>query len=927
MAVTKNTPAKLPAGKARHSRLTNAYKYLTDRLLPRSARPKPATTTSVSTSLQALTAAALSLPGLIPTPVHAAEEEASLLYGYYEESSRNLAGVNSRFNPIVVDSLLGSSKIKLSDRVKFAFNYAQDVWSGATPIATAPLSFKGNREGGVISGATPFLQNNNVLFDRQLNPLKQDALTGQLVKDTQLVHTLSAASPEVRRQGDFKLGYEWNEVSLDVGGGISVENDYESRFGNLAGRWDLNQKLTSLNLGLSYTNSDTHAILDHDVTPYIWNTSGGYEVRNIISNNSQITKTGGNTLLQGNRQDWGTAFGVTQILNEGALLEAGVSYNRSTGYMANPYKTVETAFVDPSQTGDVLSGVAIGLLEKRPEERNQWTENLRYVQHIAGLDAAFHFDYRFFHDDWGINAHTFEADWVQPIGNNWTITPKVRYYSQDAADFYTPFMVSNQALNKNAVDANGRPIYVSANNPNNGQVYFRDADFNLIDANGRIVDENAINPVNKTVPFDGSKLPANYSSDHRLSGFGALSGGITVSKRFAKGVTLEAGAEYYTHAGSLKLGGGGEGSYADYNSYMVNAVLKVDLSSLSLSSAGSKHAEHLFHNHHGGHAPAGVMFDHMLDKSGDIMVGARYMYGTQSGNILQGSNSVSDQAIINNGCNGSPCFTTPTGMNMNMIMVDLMYAPTDSLTLMLMPQFVDMNMTTRVLDGAPSATVEQQALINHHTLHEHTTGGIGDTGMYAMVKLFDQTIHHVHGTLGLSAPTGDVDVKFRDTHRIDAGFQHYGMQLGSGTWDFKPSITYTGNIDQYSWGAQLSGTVRLEDKNKSGFAFGDIFQSTAWGSYKLLNWLSASVRGVYTVQGSIKGEFNGTFNKLGPVDYPSSYGGRYWDVGFGVNAFVPSGDLQGNSLGFEWLQPVSDDVNGYQLQREGALSATWSYAF
>ncbi|MGZ8163122.1 MAG: DUF3570 domain-containing protein, partial [Methylobacter sp.] len=255
VAVTKTSSRNLHAEIVGSSLLTTAYRHLTDRLLPRSTSSKPAT--SVSASLQALTAAALSLPGLMPSPANAAEEEASFLYGYYEESNRDLFGVQSRFDPIVVNSLLGRSKIKLSDRVKFAFNYTQDIWSGATPIATAPLSFGGNKEGGVIAGATPFLQNNSVIFDKQFNPLKQDALTGEFVKDIELVHTLSAASPEVRKQGDFKLSYEWDEAALDVGGGISVENDYESRFGNLAGRLDFNQKLTTLNLGLSYTNSDT----------------------------------------------------------------------------------------------------------------------------------------------------------------------------------------------------------------------------------------------------------------------------------------------------------------------------------------------------------------------------------------------------------------------------------------------------------------------------------------------------------------------------------------------------------------------------------------------------------------------------------------------------------------------------------------------
>ncbi|MGJ0492385.1 DUF3570 domain-containing protein [Methylobacter sp.] len=892
---------------------------------PRRKQQKPSS--PISASLHALTAAALSLPGLMPASANAADEEASFQYGHYQEGKRDLAGVNSRFDPIEVNTIQGNAKIKLSDRIKFAFNYIQDTWSGATPVATAPLSFGGNKEGGIIAGATPFLQNNTVFFDRQLNPLKQDPSTGQFTKDTQLVHTLSTASPETRKQGDFKLGYEWDEAALDVGGGISSERDYESRFGSLAGRWDFNQKLTSLNLGLSYTNSDTDATLDHDATPYIYDTSAGLRAYNSTSTNSQIELEGGNKILSGNRQDWATTLGLTQVLNKNAVIETGVGYTRSTGYLANPYKAVETAFINPGQTGDVLSGFAIGLLEKRPDERDQLTANMRYVQYIEGLDAAVHFDYRFFHDDWGINAHTFEADWSQPLGNGWTVTPRVRYYSQDAADFYTPYMVSQQSYRRPAVDANGNRIVLNANAPNSGLEYVYDpSSGNYVDQNGGRIHETQFNPIPKTVYFDPNKLPAHYSSDQRLSGYGALSGGITVSKQFAKGVTLEAGAEYYTHAGSLKLGGGGEGDYADFDFYMVNAALKVDLSALA-PTGGDEHAHH-HHGHHGGHAPAGVMFDHMLSKSGDFMVGYRYMYGTQAGDMLHGSSEISDQVIVNNGCEGNPCFLAPSGMNMHMHMVDLMYAPTDWLNLMLMPQFVDMDMSMRKLDGAPPpATDTERELITHHTLHQSETGGVGDTGLYAMFKLFDRPNHHLHATLGLSAPTGDVGIRLRDTHRIEAGFIHYGMQLGSGTWDFKPSITYTGQMDQWSWGAQLSGTKRLEDKNDSGFAFGDIFQSTAWGSYNLLNWLSASVRGVYTVQGSIRGEFIEPFNPLGPMDYPSSQGGRYWDVGFGLNAVVPSGSLAGNRLGVEWLQPVDDDVNGYQLPRDGALSATWSYAF
>ncbi len=81
------------------------------------------------------------------------------------------------------------------------------------------------------------------------------------------------------------------------------------------------------------------------------------------------------------------------------------------------------------------------------------------------------------------------------------------------------------------------------------------------------------------------------------------------------------------------------------------------------------------------------------------------------------------------------------------------------------------------------------------------------------------------------------------------------------------------------------------------------------------------------MQGTNTGAYNGTYSPIGPMDYGSNYGGRYWDIGFGLSAVMPTGTLKGNRLSFEWLQPVRDDVNGYQLPREGALSATWSLGF
>ncbi len=833
---------------------------------------------STSSALQALTAAALALPGLMLSPVHAADDEFDVQYGHYEEGERQLYGVVSDFNPIQVDTLQGTGNIKLTDRIKFLFNYTQDTWSGATPIATAPWDFRGNRPTSPdgVSGATPLI-NGDLFLNSQLQPLKTDGFgTVSNQVDTQLVHTMASASPETRKQGDFKLGYEWDEAAVDVGGGISLEDDYESRFVNLGGRLDFNQKLTTLAGGLSYTASDTNATMDHDALPYI--NTGAY------TDQIELTNDGGK-IIDGHRKDWSAHLGLTQVLNKNALIETGFGYTYSIGFMENPYKVVEVGFIDPTRQASAPPGGYFAnvqaLLEQRPDIRNQWTGNLRYVQYVDALDAALHFGYRFYHDDWGINAHTFEADWGQPLGRGWTFTPRVRYYSQDQADFYQPYLISMQGYNGGN--------------------------------------------------FDRSKLPESFSSDHRLSGFGTLSGGLTLSKQFAKGISLDLGFEYYTHQGNLKLDGGGEGDYADFNYWVASGAMKVNLGALSFSGSGS-HAGHAAQHPHTAYAPAGVMFDHMLNKSGEFMVGYRYMYSSQSGDMLHGSNLVSDQALVANGCVGNPCFLAPSSMAMNMHMLDIMYAPTDWLNLMVMPQFVSMDMSMRRLVGAPpdedaNAPSGSGVHIPHHVDNTHESGGIGDMGVYSLFKLFDSPHHHVHMALGLSIPFGDVDIAFRRSHQLDGGLMDYSMQLGSGTLDFKPSLTYTGNMDRWSWGAQISGTKRLEDNGETGFAFGDIIQSTAWGGYGLTDWLSASIRGVYTVQGAVQGEFNQLIDQFGPMDYPQNYGGRFWDVGFGLNAMVPGGDLAGNSLGVEWLQPVSTDFNGYQLDRDGTLSATWRYAF
>jgi Protein of unknown function (DUF3570) len=886
-------------------------------------------------SLSALSASALVLPGLLPAITLAAEDDnVDFQYSHYQEGKRAINGttdtdgdgvsespnrLKQHLNPIEVNSINGSGRFTLTDRIKFAFNYTQDTWAGATPIATAPAVVNANNSspqgrGGqgtdTIAKASPYLvagafftnPNQSAFYLFKRDHVAGDFVPGKL--HNQLTHVLSYASPETRQQGDFKLSYAWtDEVGFDIGGGISVENDYESRFGSIGGHFDFNQKQTTFNWSISYTNSDTNAQLDPDALPY-FNTSqyeNSYIETGKILAKTPLTNAGEVNLiydesqnvtaksLHGNRQDWGVQLGLNQMLSPDALLSLDFGYTGNTGYLANPYKTVFFFPIDPSLTDPIKMLEPKAFLETRPDERNQFNWHVGYDQFIAPLAAALHFDYSFAHDDWGINAHTFEADWVQPLGAGWTLTPRIRYYSQSAASFYTTGSFTNF-----------------------------DVDYNVV-------------------------LPKHYSSDQRLSGFGALSGGLTLEKKFTKGVSLQTGFEYYTHQGSLKLGGGGEQDFADFDYWVANAALKVNLAALSMPGGGhADHAGHAGHHHH-SNTPAGVQFDHVLPKAGDFMVGYRYMRNVQAGDFRLGDKLITLDQARQEGCYGEECAVTPDNMTMNMHMLDLMYAPTDWLTLMFMPQWTDMDMTM-----IPNPDVQLSGGHAGHSgaVHEHQTGGIGDFGAYGLFKLYGDNHHKVNLTLGGTAPTGDVDIAQRKTSLNPTYINplHYCMQLGSGTWDFKPALTYTGNVNKFSWGAQANATIRLEGQNKSGFAFGDIFQGTAWGGYQWTDWLGTSVRGVFTSQGEIRGRYPNNINVIDDTNLagssipyvdqhidtfgqPENYGGSFVDLGLGINVTVPHGAFAGNSLKFEWLQPVYTNFNGYQPDRDYALNFTWSYGF
>lgn len=326
------------------------------------------------------------------------------------------------------------------------------------------------------------------------------------------------------------------------------------------------------------------------------------------------------------------------------------------------------------------------------------------------------------------------------------------------------------------------------------------------------------------------------------------------------------------------------------------------------------------------HPSAGLMNDHMHE-GGEAMIGLRFERHRYSGANRSGTAELTDAEVFAGGYT-----VRALSMEMDMLMLDLMYAPTENITLMVMPHYMWHRMEMVGIDPMPGMPGMGDMGGGHgdHSLglgevHAHGVAGFGDTLVSASYRLARSPGFNAHATLGLWVPTGSVDVR-----NDDGTFVHYGMQPGSGTWDIEPSLTlggrFGGGASAAGWGAQASYRWRTSDANDSGFAFGDKARVTAWLSYLFTGNLGAVTRIEYEHEGQIEGHYNGSHHHSSPSDIQGNYGGETVSAALGFNWLLPVG-RQAPQLSAEFSVPVHQDPNGIQLPRDWRLSLGISQTF
>ncbi len=231
---------------------------------------------------------------------------------------------------------------------------------------------------------------------------------------------------------------------------FSSESDYTSASGSYSLLQDFNHKQTTLTLGLAYSYD---AVNPHGGFPTPLGSLKGesrYSVRALThtrasggstssgtSSSSTSSSSGEGLNYEGEgldlnlfkgktKQTWDAIIGVSQVLNRYTLLNLNYGISSVSGYQTDPYKLVP--IMD-------ANGYPVDFVhENRPDSRLKQTLKVDGVTAI-GKDSL-HLSYRYYWDDWGVKANTYDVKYHLSLGQHWYLVPHYRYSQQTKANFY-----------------------------------------------------------------------------------------------------------------------------------------------------------------------------------------------------------------------------------------------------------------------------------------------------------------------------------------------------------------------------------------------------------------------------------------------------------------------------------------------------------
>jgi hypothetical protein len=290
--------------------------------------------------------------------------------------------------------------------------------------------------------------------------LVHDSISGA----TPRYHTaISGAShmDDSRIAADLRVTRHFSRGSLSVSASRSNENDYLSRALGVQGSIASADQNTSFTFGAGVANDR--------INP----------VNGVVHDERKHTVE--------------LMAGVTQVLGVRDIAQFDLTHTDGEGYFSDPYK----------------------FLDIRPRSRIENTALLRWNHRFDASGGTSRASYRYYRDSFGIRAHTFSEEYVQPLAGGWTLTPSARLYSQSAASFY--------------FDAVYDPVFGPPSPPN--------------------------------FAFTPGLL---ITQDQRMAAFGALTFGLKAEKKLGADWLVDVKVDDYRQRAGLHLGGSGSPGLAPF---------------------------------------------------------------------------------------------------------------------------------------------------------------------------------------------------------------------------------------------------------------------------------------------------------------------------------------------------------------------------
>jgi hypothetical protein len=217
------------------------------------------------------------------------------------------------------------------------------------------------------------------------------------------------------------------------GANLSNEYDFLSFGGSATYLQDFNERNTTLSAGVSFEYNSIKPV-------------GGKPV--------PLTAMNANSPLRDGADDTRIMtellLGVTQIIDRNTLMQFNYGFAISDGYHNDAYKITSVLNDDGSL---IAANGLLGtyLYENRPDSRTKHSLYGKIKRFLTG-DVA-DISYRYMWDDWKVASSTIDAHYRKNFSKGWYLEPHVRYYSQDAAEFYHYSLTQTEATA--LISANG----------------------------------------------------------------------------------------------------------------------------------------------------------------------------------------------------------------------------------------------------------------------------------------------------------------------------------------------------------------------------------------------------------------------------------------------------------------------------------------